>query len=481
MKLYRKFLSVVLSLSVISSIAFPAVAAEKNFINYEADDVLIEVMGKDYSSVVYPTTIDGFLMRLYNLVMQRDYDTQGINYWKAKLSSGQMNASNVARYFFTCDEFYNLNYSDEEYVTVLYKVFFNRAPDASGKTYWLNQLKAGKSKRYVLEGFISSTEWANTCLNYGVVSGTTTVPTASKAPSTSVTNFVKSLYTDVLGRSADVGGMSYWANELTYMRKSAQDVAKGFFFSSEFERIYKNNSPEDNVKIFYKVFLGRTPDSSGLTYWANQIRSGKSLLEVYNGFCNSTEFASKCAAMGIIPVMPSSNAQYNKPEPVKATPAPTSVPSTGVDKSVKSYSINTTSGDVIITGYYDTQMAYDIFILLNNYRQANGVAPLEWNGTMVVGTNVRATEIVYTWDHYRPNGHLFNTVPNGNMMRGENIAKASYSTAQGFFDEWKNSPGHNSNMLDSSYKTVSISVFVADSGNPYAGPYYYFAVQNFGR
>lgn len=478
MKHFRKFLSAVLSLTLIASISFPALAADKAISNELIMDAPLLSFAPDYSSVTYPTTVDGFLMRLYNLVMQRDYDTTGINYWKNRLQTGDINASNVARFFFSCNEFYSLNYSDEEYVEVLYKVFFNRSSDPTGKAYWLGKLNSGSTKRYVLEGFIASKEWADTCLKFGVVSGTTTTPSVTKVPSTQVTSFVKSLYSDCLQRTPDASGLNYWSNELTYMRKSAKDIAYGFFFSPEFKKTYNSKSPEEIVNIFYKVFLGRTPDATGSAYWASQIRAGKGLSYIYNGFINSKEFSDKCAKMGILLNMPSATPQYSQPEPVKSTPS-----GVVIDNTVRSYTISTSSGNKVITGYYDVQLAYEIFVLLNNYRQSMGVPALTWNDTMLQGSNVRACEIVYSFNHVRPNGSTFNTVPGGTTMRGENIAAATSATAQSFFNSWKNSAGHNANMLSTNYKTVSISVFVASESDPYAkaSNMYYYGVQNFGK
>ena len=42
---------------------------------------------------------------------------------------------------------------------------------------------------------------------------------------------------------------------------------------------------------------------------------------------------------------------------------------------------------------------------------------------------------------------------------------------------WKNSPGHNSNMLDSDWEIIGISVFIRDDDPNY---YTYYYVQNFG-
>jgi uncharacterized protein YkwD len=45
---------------------------------------------------------------------------------------------------------------------------------------------------------------------------------------------------------------------------------------------------------------------------------------------------------------------------------------------------------------------------------------------------------------------------NYNTWKGENLA-AGVDSAQGAFDLWKNSPGHNANMLNANFKVVGIA------------------------
>ena len=72
------------------------------------------------------------------------------------------------------------------------------------------------------------------------------------------------------------------------------------------------------------------------------------------------------------------------------------------------------------------------------------------------------------WDRIAASGYNFNT------WKGENIA-AGYSTAASVFQGWKNSPGHNANMLNANYKVVGISMrYVAGS------PYGYYWTTDFG-
>jgi len=117
---------------------------------------------------------------------------------------------------------------------------------------------------------------------------------------------------------------------------------------------------------------------------------------------------------------------------------------------------------------------------INNYRVANGRSPLKasymlsrasWWKSNDMATNAYFghddTPIGRSWStRVRDCGYTFNT------YIGENIA-AGYNTAASVFSGWQNSPGHNSNMLGSSYTVIGIGrVYV--SGSPYG--YYWTTV-----
>ena len=63
------------------------------------------------------------------------------------------------------------------------------------------------------------------------------------------------------------------------------------------------------------------------------------------------------------------------------------------------------------------------------------------------------------WDRMAASGYTYNT------WKGENIA-AGMSTAAQVFAGWRNSSGHNANMLKADFKVIGISL-VSTSGSPY--------------
>ncbi|MCR5803442.1 MAG: DUF4214 domain-containing protein [Clostridia bacterium] len=439
----KKAISAFLSFIIVFSFS-PAVLASTT--NPDPGDNLVL-----FEMRAYPSGVEGFIARLYDLVMGRQYDQEGLNYWVSQLDEGNMNASNIARYFFSCEEYYGIGYTLDEYLNVLYKVFFDRKPDTDGYNYWKSLvLDQGKTRRDVLEGFINSKEWANICLKYGVVSGTSVAPSDTKARSQGVVIFVSNLYSVVLGREADQAGLDFWCDNLTYMRDTAKTCAKGFYDSPEFSKLYSGMNDEARVKAFYKVFLGRDPEGEGLQFWMNEIK-GKSTKDginiLYNGFADSKEFKDICKSNGIVVNMPSSAPAY------KADPKVT-------------ISVSTSSGTQSITGYYDRELAIAIMDKTNAYRSSLGVGQVKVNAEIIKATDIRCAETVVSFAHTRPNGSSFSTANPNYKTYSENLAAGTGKLdADTVVNLWKNSTNHNKNMINSQWTNIGVSVFIPDSGS----------------
>ena len=116
-----------------------------------------------------------------------------------------------------------------------------------------------------------------------------------------IESFVRSLYSDCLGREADPTGLNDWCTRLTSGSVTGKECAFGFFFSPEFQTKANQMSDSALVNAYYKVFLGRTADPSGGSYWTSQIAGTTNDIGVlFTGFADSSEFASKCASYGIV-------------------------------------------------------------------------------------------------------------------------------------------------------------------------------------
>lgn len=111
---------------------------------------------------------------------------------------------------------------------------------------------------------------------------------------------------------------------------------------------------------------------------------------------------------------------------------------------------------VPLSGTTETDLSGSILKEINSYRVANGLNELTWSTELKDCAAVRAEEITVLWSHTRPDGSDWYTV-NENIMWGENLAKGNGS-ANAIVTAWKNSPSHNENLLNASFKYVGISV-----------------------
>lgn len=264
-------------------------------------DSSTEIIGLK-NEFVNPTEIknDGserFVERLYTTCLGREAEKEGVEYWTGELKKG-FSGGDLARNFFFSEEFLNQNLTDEEFITRLYGTFMAREADADGLNYWAGEMKSGKDKNFVFDGFVNSPEWAAICRDFKIVSGGTGVPVVDCAPSKVVRDFAKRLYTTCLGRAAEEDGLLYWSTEIANLRITGTQAATNFFFSDEFVNAKYDN--KEFVTRLYGTFMDRTPDADGLNYWVGQLDQGVSRMDVLNGFSVAPEFEQICINAGIM-------------------------------------------------------------------------------------------------------------------------------------------------------------------------------------
>ncbi|RJQ42870.1 MAG: CAP domain-containing protein [Gaiellales bacterium] len=121
----------------------------------------------------------------------------------------------------------------------------------------------------------------------------------------------------------------------------------------------------------------------------------------------------------------------------------------------------------ILCVYPSSAQAYDneeleFLTLINNYRAQNGLPALTLSTSLSNAAEGHSYDMAVRnyfshtsqdgrspWDRIRAAGYGYNT------WLGENIA-AGYSTAATAFEAWRNSPGHNANMLSGNFRAIGI-------------------------
>lgn len=97
------------------------------------------------------------------------------------------------------------------------------------------------------------------------------------------------LYGKYLDRAPDVDGNKYWLNKYD-SGMAITEIGQNFIMSEEF--LYQHINSSDFLDSLYHDILGRTSDSSGLQYWSSSLQSGMTRIEVVDNFFLSSEYVS---------------------------------------------------------------------------------------------------------------------------------------------------------------------------------------------
>lgn len=269
--------------------------------------------------------VGGFVARLYRLILDREPEKKGYDYWVEELNSGRKDGAECAAGFFFSDEYksiedskfvkaqyQNLLYYNKDvtkfFLENLYGVFFDREPDEDGMKYWQAHIQNNyDSKKSVFDQFVDSEEWCKICNEFGIKSGSGRK--FFEEDDLSMERFVYGLYTECLGRFPDDEGITYWCNKLKNREITGKEIAYQFFFSEEYFEVSRNRyttygvEGDPYIEAYYKVFMCRASDKEGLAYWQSVCQKDYEYKNLYlfDGFADSKEFAEKCVSYGIEP------------------------------------------------------------------------------------------------------------------------------------------------------------------------------------
>ncbi len=211
-------------------------------------------------------TAEDFVTQQYEDFLGRSPDQAGLDYWAALVRDG-VEPSALVESMATSAEFEGVIAP----LVRLYFAFFNRPPDYDGLTYWTGQIRAGVTLQQVAQQFVLSGEFQTT---YGSVGDGA---------------YVDLVYGNVLQRGADAGGRAYWTGQLGAGLERGE-VMVAFSDSAEYRRII---GPKVLATMLYVGMLRRSPDSSGLDYWAGVIGGDTPYRNVIAGFLGATEYGNR--------------------------------------------------------------------------------------------------------------------------------------------------------------------------------------------
>ena len=304
---------------------------------------------------------EDFVRRLYQTSLNREADTDGLNFWVTSLENGSKTGADVAENFLLSQELTNRALSDGQFLDALYVSLMDRPSDAGGKTYWQGFLHSGCTRAGVLRRFLTSPEFTQICERYGIRRGD---PQAkeNRDVNLDLTAFVNRQYAEILGRPGDEGGLNHWTGAILN-GQSIASVSEAFVFGDEFAPIRKN--AVYFVDALYRAFMGRPSDEDGLLHWALQIAYGdKTRREVFTEFVFSQEFQNIVGSIGLS---------------VGARPA---APYLGTD--------------------YERAISNGIVENINKFRNMNNVPSLRVSSALMHAGYIRAKELPSNLNSSRP-------------------------------------------------------------------------------
>ena len=107
-----------------------------------------------------------------------------------------------------------------------------------------------------------------------------------------------------------------------------------------------------------------------------------------------------------------------------------------------------------------SSLSKETFDALNEFRKANGVAPLKYSSTEQARANKQAES--------NAKNNILSNHGSFQISHGGNVNK----TANGFIKAWANSPSHKKSMLDEGFTEGAVSVYKDSEG-------YYYVVASF--
>ncbi len=142
---------------------------------------------------------------LYVRILGRPTEPGGRGYWVARIAEGHT-VEAIATFLFASDEYFvRAGATDARFVDGLFADLLRRPADDGGRSFWLRQLGAGRTRSEVAKAFYDSME--------------------------SRRDRVQVLFSGVLGRGPDPSGHGYWADQVL----TVGDVALAAFLASSDE------------------------------------------------------------------------------------------------------------------------------------------------------------------------------------------------------------------------------------------------------
>ena len=246
--------------------------------------------------IIPPQNPEDLANNLYEQVLGRAPDPDGMAFWTNELKSGNRTVADVVDAFFLGDEYTARQISNEEFVRGLYAAILGREADDEGLAYWVQCLEESNTRRGLLHVFVQQSEFADMCGKLGLQQGSIE-PQQPAENNHNLTRFVHRMYAKALGRNPEMDGLNHWCGRLLDDTINLQQLAENFLLGDEFNA--QGNRDESFIRTLYLTFMDREADAGGLAFWKSQLENGGQRRDVLAFFASSSEFKQVSAEFGL--------------------------------------------------------------------------------------------------------------------------------------------------------------------------------------
>ncbi len=211
-----------------------------------------------------------FARQQYLDFLDRDPDSEGLQFWITHLKAGLPRANLVAAIVDSQELQFKGRFIAQTYLGIL-----TRDTDHAGFRGWLSALLAGVSRAQIVQAFLDSGEFK---VNFG--------------SNLSNEQFVERMYLNILQRPSDPSGFSSWVQQLNSTQMTRAQLALDLLDSGEFQNLTPSQNRVD-ISILYLDMLRRDPDIGGFSAWVGALNAGLPYSSAIDAFLNSTEYQAR--------------------------------------------------------------------------------------------------------------------------------------------------------------------------------------------
>ena len=251
--------------------------------------------------------IESFLDKVYNVMFEREADEEGKAYWKNQISNDEVGILDFLNQILSQKEFSELNHEVDVFINKVYDILINREPEEEGFNYWFNKLKdnyTNDQKLSIINEISHSNEFLENINQFNITLKKPVKveePVEEKVPETDIDIFIKDAYEHLLGREYDWDGFNHWKEQLTSQKKGAIDLINEFIALDEFKS--RNLTDKQFIGKIYEVLFNREADGDGLEYWNSIYQKDKSSNRMKNivlNIADDSELLNRIKEMNII-------------------------------------------------------------------------------------------------------------------------------------------------------------------------------------